>query len=140
MLDQVSKAWIFKEIGPGEGRVITPLLSISPSWNEGTAFSLVHGVAPLLLVAVALAITIILSVLIFRSRSPVEGAALGAVIGGALANVIDRIRFGAVRDFIDAHWNSLHWPTFNVADTCVVSGLLLFVAVDYFRYRTVPGV
>ena len=140
LLDQMSKALIFERIGPGEEQILGPLLSISPGWNEGTAFGLAQGVAPWLLVAVALAITIFLAALIFRSRSPVEGAALGAVIGGALANVIDRIRFGAVRDFIDAHWNSLHWPTFNVADMCVVSGLLLFVAVDYFRHRTVPGV
>lgn len=139
LFDQISKALIFEQIGPGEELALGPLLSISPGWNEGAAFGLAQGVAPWLLVAIALAITIFLAALIFRSRSPVEGAALGAAIGGALANVVDRFRFGAVRDFIDAHWNSLHWPTFNVADMFVVGGLLLFAAVDHFRHRGAPS-
>ena len=133
LLDQMSKALIFEQIAPGEELALGPLLSILPGWNEGTAFGLAQGVAPLLLVAVALAISIFLAALIFRSRSPVEGTALGVAIGGALANVVDRVRFGAVRDFIDVHWNSLHWPTFNVADIFVVSGLLLFALVDHRR-------
>lgn len=138
LFDQMSKALIFEQIGQGEELALGPLLSILPGWNEGTAFGLAQGVAPLLLVVVALAIITFLAALILRSRSPVEGAALGTAIGGALANVIDRLRFGAVRDFIDVHWNSLHWPTFNVADIFVVSGLMLFVAVDHFRHRNAP--
>lgn len=138
LLDQSSKAMIFERIASGQKLELGPLLSISPGWNEGTAFGLAQGVAPWLLIAVALAITTFMGVLIFRTRSPLEGAALGAVIGGALANLMDRMRFGAVRDFIDAHWNTFHWPTFNVADMFVASGLLLFVAVDYFRHRTAP--
>ena len=140
LVDQMSKALVFERIGPGEELAVGSLLSILPGWNEGTAFGLAQGVAPLLLVGVALVITAFLAALLFKSRSPVEGAALGAAIGGALANVVDRIRFGAVRDFIDVHWNALHWPTFNVADIFVVSGLLLFVVVEHFRHRNASKV
>lgn len=140
LVDQMSKALVFERIGPGEELAVGSLLSILPGWNAGTAFGLAQGVAPLLLVGVALVITALLAALLFKSRSPVEGAALGAAIGGALANVVDRIRFGAVRDFIDVHWNALHWPTFNVADMFVVSGLLLFVVVDHFRHGNAPRV
>lgn len=140
LLDQMSKALVFERIGPGEELAVGSLLSILPGWNEGTAFGLAQGVAPLLLVGVALVITAFLAALLFKARSPVEGAALGAAIGGALANVVDRIRFRAVRDFIDVHWNALHWPTFNVADMFVVSGLLLFVVVEHFRHRNASKV
>ena len=135
LLDQASKAVVFANIRPGEELVATPLLSIFPGWNHGAAFGLAQGTAPLLLIALALAISAWLAALIIRSPSPVEGAALGAAIGGALANVADRIRFGAVRDFIDVHWNALHWPTFNAADIFVVGGLLLFAVGDLHRQR-----
>lgn len=135
LIDQASKAVVFTNVRPGEELVVTPLLSIFPGWNHGAAFGLAQGTAPLLLIVLALAISAWLAALIIRSQSPVEGAALGAAIGGALANVADRIRFGAVRDFIDVHWNALHWPTFNAADIFVVGGLLLFAFGDLHQQR-----
>lgn len=139
LVDQASKAVVFANIRSGEEIVVVPLLSIVPGWNPGTAFGLAHSTAPLLLVMIALAVCAWLATLIIKSRSPVEGAALGAAIGGALGNVADRIRFGAVRDFIDVHWNSLHWPTFNAADMFVVGGLLLFAFSDVYRQRKQRG-
>ena len=135
LLDQASKAVVFANIRGGEEVVVVPLLSIVPGWNPGTAFGLAQGAAPLLLVVIALAVCAWLAALIIKSRSPFEGAALGAAIGGALGNVADRIRFGAVRDFIDVHWSSLHWPTFNAADMFVVGGLLLFAFAEIYRQR-----
>lgn len=135
LLDQVSKAGVFADLEPGEELVLAPILSILPSWNEGTAFGLAQGTAPLLLIALALAISAWLATLVIKTPSPLEAVGLGAAIGGALANVADRVRFGAVRDFIDVHWNALHWPTFNAADMFVVGGLLLFVLADYRRQR-----
>lgn len=133
VIDQATKAAVFATLRPGEDVALVPIFSILPSWNEGTAFGLAQGAAPLLLIVLALAISGWLATLIIKSTSPVEAAGLGAVIGGALGNVADRIRFGAVRDFIDLHWGSLHWPTFNGADMFVVGGLLLFVATDLRR-------
>lgn len=135
LLDQASKAVVFANLRPGEDIVVAPLLSVLPGWNQGAAFGLAQGTAPLLLIVLALAISAWLAVLIIKSPSPVEGAALGAAIGGALGNVTDRVRFGAVRDFIDVHWNALHWPTFNAADMFVVGGLLLFAVADLHRQR-----
>ena len=135
VLDQASKAAVFAEVRPGEELVLAPLLSILPGWNQGAAFGLGQETAPLLLVALALGVSAWLTTLIIRSRSLVEAAALGAAIGGALGNVADRIRFAAVRDFIDVHWNALHWPTFNAADMFVVSGLLLFASADLIWQR-----
>lgn len=54
---------------------------------------------------------------------------LGLAIGGALSNVVDRLMFGAVRDYIDLYWGTLHWPAFNLADVAIVIGLSLLVLV-----------
>lgn len=133
--DQASKAAVFANLNPGEENVLLPIFSILPGWNVGTAFGLAQGTAPLLLVTLALAISAWLAVLLLKTPSVLEASGLGAAIGGALANVADRVRFGAVRDFIDLHWDALHWPTFNAADVFVVGGLLLFVLADSLRQR-----
>lgn len=135
VVDQASKAGVFANLNRGEEMVLLPILSILPGWNEGTAFGLGQGTAPLLLVTLALAISAWLAVLLIKTPSTLEAVGLGAAIGGALANVADRIRLGAVRDFIDVHWEALHWPTFNAADMFVVGGLLLFVLADFLRQQ-----
>lgn len=135
LLDQVSKATVFEIVQPGEGLVLAPMLSILPGWNEGMAFGLAQSTAPWLLIALALTISAWLAWLIVKTPSRIEAAGLGAAVGGSIANVADRIRFGAVRDFIDLNWNALHWPTFNAADIFVVGGLLLFAVADLHRQR-----
>lgn len=139
LFDQISKAVVFAKLLPGDELILSPFLSILPGWNEGTAFGLASGTTPWLLVAVALAISAWLVKLLIKSSSMPEALGLGAAIGGALANVIDRLRFKAVRDFVDIHWEAYHWPTFNAADVFVVSGLLLFVLADRRRQKEDPG-
>lgn len=63
----------------------------------------------------------------------IAGIALGSTIGGALANVVDRIQFGAVRDFIDLQWKSAYWPTFNLADALVLTGLIGYVVISHLQ-------
>lgn len=135
LLDQLSKHLIFANVRPGDELVLGPNFSVLPGWNEGTAFGLAQATAPLLLVALALGFTAWLTALVMRTPSSSAAVGLGATIGGALANVADRLRYGAVRDFIDVHWNALHWPTFNGADIFVVGGLLLFIAADFQQDR-----
>ena len=130
ILDQKSKDFAFTILDQGEKLALAPLVSLIPGWNEGTAFGIARGTGPWLLILIALLVTAWLFALLIRSRSLISGAALGAAIGGALANVADRMRFGAVRDFIDVHWNSAHWPTFNMADVFVVTGLLMFLFAE----------
>ena len=125
--DQSTKAVIFEAAAPGAEIVVAPVLSISPGFNAGIAFGMASGAAPWALIVVGLALSAGLTWLLARSGSRAAGAVLGAVVGGALGNLADRLRFGAVRDFIDVHWGSLHWPAFNIAAAGVVMGLLLFV-------------
>ncbi len=139
LLDQISKAAVFATFSPGDELTLAPFLSILPGWNEGTAFGLADGIAPWLLVAVALVVSGWLGILLIKSSSMPEALGLGAAIGGALANIIDRLRFEAVRDFIDIHWDAYHWPTFNAADMFVIGGLVLFVLADLRRQKQVRG-
>ena len=100
-------------------------------WNPGVSFGIFSAAQmPLLLVVAALAIAAVLLVLLFRAEGCFAAAAYGLIIGGALGNVLDRARFGAVLDFIDVHVKQYHWPAFNIADSsiCLGAGLLILAA------------
>lgn len=127
VLDQATKAVIFDAVAPGTEILVAPFFSLAPGHNSGVAFGMAAGAAPWILIAIGIALSVWLATLLTRVHSLSAGAALGAAIGGALGNIADRLRFGAVRDFIDLHWSSFHWPAFNIADASLVTGLLLFV-------------
>ena len=84
------------------------------------------------LALLALAIVAALSVWLWRAQNRLVAAALGLLIGGALGNVLDRLRHGAVTDFLDFYLGAYHWPAFNLADVAVVSGVALLL-LDGFR-------
>lgn len=131
--DQGSK-WALLEIvglreNPRNIRVL-PVFDIVMWWNQGTSFSLFRtseAWGPYVFSIAALAIIGILVVWLSRIASPVLAAALGAVIGGALGNVVDRLRFHAVADFFYAHLGDYGWPAFNVADSLIVVGIGVLV-------------
>ena len=89
------------------------------------------------LVALALVITAILVVWLVKVNDKFKALALGLIIGGAVANVIDRIRFSAVADFLDFHVGALHWPAFNLADAAITIGVC-FLLIDAFNERREP--
>ena len=104
-------------------------------WGQRCASlpSRMFGGAPWWVLALlALAIVAALSVWLWRAQNRLVAAALGLLIGGALGNVLDRLRHGAVMDFLDFHLGVYHWPAFNLADVAVVSGVALLL-LDGFR-------
>ncbi|MCK5296502.1 MAG: signal peptidase II [Alphaproteobacteria bacterium] len=126
LLDQISK-WLVFEVLMQQTHVIrvTPFFNIVSAWNRGISFSMFssnHPLTPIILSTLAL---IIVGCLIRWLRDVKDCwtvVALGLIIGGAVGNIIDRIRFGAVYDFLDFYVGSYHWPAFNVADSCVSIG------------------
>ena len=88
--------------------------------NDGVTFGMLGGAPWWSLIALALAICIWLGVMLFRAENAVEALAYGAIIGGALGNVIDRVRYRAVTDFLDFYIGTTHWPAFNMADIFVM--------------------
>ena len=124
---------------------ITSFFNIVMAWNTGVSFSLFDGMGIMgvyFLITIALVITLIFAYWLMHSAHPVNGLSYALVIGGALGNVIDRARFGAVIDFLDVHAYGYHWPAFNIADISVVTGIGLLIIVSLFfdlegkeRYR-----
>lgn len=140
--DQLSKHYMLFVLHlPIVGHI--PLVEIGPFgfdltmvWNRGVTFGLLAGDAAWTqwgLGAIALVIAGVLLRWLARAENRTTAFALGAVIGGAVGNVIDRVRFGAVADFFDAHAFGWHWYVFNVADAAIVLGVLALVADALFR-------
>ena len=144
--DQASKWWVLHVIHlPEQGSItVLPVLSLTMVWNQGVTFGLFHqtGTAgPWILAGVALAVVAALGVWLFRAESRVVAVALGAVSGGAVGNVIDRVRYGAVVDFIHAYAFGWSWYVFNVADAAIVCGVaaLMLDGLRPSRNRLQPG-
>lgn len=140
--DQASKWWILEVARlPEVGHI--PLLEAGPLgldltmvWNRGVTFGLLSGDGAwnhIILAVLAAAIAGFLLRWMTRAENRLTAVALGAVVGGAVGNVIDRVRFGAVVDFVDAHGWGWHWYVFNVADAAIVCGVLALVADALFR-------
>jgi signal peptidase II len=131
--DQASKWWVLNVLDLPELRqvVLLPVLNLTMVWNHGVTFGLLNGLGDwghVILAVVALAVVVALGFWLRRAESRLMAAAIGAIAGGAVGNVIDRVRFGGVVDFIHAHvdtpWGDLSWYVFNVADAAIVAGVI----------------
>ena len=127
LVDQLTKAYISRHYGEFEFTTLLPVLDIPRMHNVGAAFSFLadaSGWQRWLFIALAVGVSIAIVVWLFRMpRSKVLLAAgLSLVLGGAIGNVIDRIRLGYVVDFIHFHWDRAYFPAFNVADSAITVG------------------
>lgn len=105
---------------------VTPFLNVVMVWNYGVSFGLFNNQSTenaLVLVGIAAILAFILLVWMLGHKDQYVSAALALAVGGAFGNIIDRMRFGAVVDFIDVHAYGHHWPAFNLADSCIVLGI-----------------
>lgn len=141
LLDQVSK-WAITSLvmdpacvappftQPGCAIPVLSFFNLTLVYNPGVTFGLGGELGPLVLSALALAIAVGLVVWLRRVDSLLLAIAVGGIIGGAIGNVIDRLRFGAVVDFLDVYipGSALpHWPAFNLADSAIVVGVGIIV-------------
>ncbi|HEY0184094.1 MAG TPA: signal peptidase II [Rhodopila sp.] len=134
--DQLSKWWVLNGLDLPSLRqvVLLPVLNLTMVWNRGVTFGLLNGLGSwghVVLGGVALAVVVALGIWLYRAESKVVAVAIGAIAGGAIGNVIDRVRFGAVVDFIHAHvdtpWGDYSWYVFNVADAAIVCGVAALI-------------
>ena len=126
MLDQGSKELLIPRLADISVIPILPFFNIVMVWNYGISFGMFaeHN-QPYIWVAVSLLIVGILLHWLWNTTSMWVAVALGLTIGGALGNVVDRIRYGAVADFFDFYIQNLHWPAFNIADSAIFIGVVL---------------
>lgn len=128
VLDQITKRWLLEtmEFSTRSLIEITSFFNLVLVWNHGISFGILSGQrVPLLLIILALAVIIVLFSWLARANDRFITIGVGLVIGGAAGNVIDRVRFGAVVDFLDFHLMGLHWPAFNVADSSIFIGVVV---------------
>jgi signal peptidase II len=136
-LDQASKAAIENGLQLYQSIPILPVLEITRLYNTGAAFSFLAGAAGWqrwLFTALALIVSSALVLWLRRINrgAPLLASAVALILGGALGNVIDRLRLGQVVDFINAHWGHHYFPAFNVADSAITIGAALLL-LDAWR-------
>lgn len=143
--DQASKWAVLNILDlPARGTLpVLPVLSLTMVWNQGVTFGLLHqdgAAGPWILAGIAIAVVIALAVWLRRAETRLVASALGAIGGGAIGNVVDRLRFGAVVDFLHAHAFGYSWYVFNIADATIVCGVvaLLLDGVRPARSRLQP--
>jgi signal peptidase II len=139
VLDQLTKWWVLADLmDPPVVIEVTRFFNIVLVWNRGVSFGLFDSDShwgPILLSGLALVISVVLLIWLTRAGSRLSAVAIGMVLGGAVGNVIDRIRFGAVVDFLDFHALGYHWPAFNVADSAISVGVGLLLYDGLFENR-----
>jgi signal peptidase II len=135
-LDQLSKFAILEWVmSPPRVIEILPVLNIVLAFNRGVSFSMLTSDAvysQYLLSLLALAVCGGLLMWVRSATDTYTRIAAGFIIGGAIGNVIDRLRVGAVVDFIDLHWGAMHWPAFNVADSAIFVGAAILIVDALF--------
>ena len=130
--DQLSKYLVLNFVVDEYSAIaLTPFFNVVRAWNTGVSFSMFNngGMTGIVgLTVVALVIVAFLLNWLRKENSKTVQVALGLIIGGALGNVVDRVRFGAVFDFLDFHLAGHHWPAFNLADSCICIGAVVIIA------------
>lgn len=124
-VDQLVKALVLAQLEAYRPIEVTPFFNLVLVWNKGVSYGMLAEAGqqgPWLLMLLTAAIGGFLLVWLWRETRPLTRAALWLVLAGAAGNAIDRLRFGAVVDFLDFHAFGYHWPAFNVADSAIVIG------------------
>lgn len=139
-LDQLTKSIVVKKISLYSSVHILPKLDFTLMYNTGSAFSFLSNAGSWhLWFFLVFSMLMSLVILVWIMRTPLTQSkqllSLSLILGGALGNLIDRVHYGHVIDFIDVYYNHYHWPAFNVADSAISVGAVLFLFCGLSRQR-----
>jgi signal peptidase II len=139
ILDQLSK-WVMFDFVFAERNFIpvTGFFNFARVHNRGASFGMFavgEAWGPWVLSGIAVAISVALAVWLWRAQTRWLSAALGLILGGALGNLIDRARYGAVTDFLDFYVGTYHWPAFNLADSAITVGVVMLLGESLIAGR-----
>jgi signal peptidase II len=139
VFDQLTKFAIERVFEYGDVKRLTGFFNLVLTYNKGAAFSFLREASgwqgPVLSAVAVVASAVIVFLLTRHSDQRLFSLALSLILGGALGNLIDRLLYGHVIDFLDFHYAGWHWPAFNVADSAIVCGALLLVFEELTRMR-----
>ncbi|MBV5331629.1 lipoprotein signal peptidase, partial [bacterium] len=139
LIDQISKITITRTFQLGEEKVITSFFNLVLAYNKGAAFSFLSnsgGWQRYFFTAIGIgAATYIILLLKKHGGQRMFAWSMSLILGGAIGNVIDRLLYGHVVDFLDFHWRGAHFPAFNIADASICCGVFLFIATQWHHDR-----
>jgi len=140
-IDRVSKILILKNLSNNSSSeiYINSFLNFSLAWNNGIGFGILQIEHFFFYMIISIIITMINFVLIYwmlASSNYLESIFVSIILGGSLGNLFDRYYYNAVPDFIDLHYESFHWFTFNIADIFITIGIIGLVTIDLFKIKT----
>jgi len=137
VIDRASKEYVIKFFLSYQepSYYLFPFLNLTLVWNSGMAFGLFESESNTyhIISAIIASVIIILIIWLYKSILLVEKIALSIVIGGAIGNLFDRIKYNAVPDFIDMHYRDFHWFVFNVSDVVITIGIILLLLSDILK-------
>ncbi|HYM73950.1 MAG TPA: signal peptidase II [Stellaceae bacterium] len=143
-IDQVGKHLVLQHFGTlacvNRSEAVTGFFDLVSTCNRGMSFGLFNSGQGLSVPLFTIAAAVIVAILIFwlsRVNSDMLASAIGLIIGGAIGNVIDRLRFGGVVDFLYFHLGSWYWPAFNLADSAICIGVLVMLFEGLLSRRPV---
>lgn len=139
LLDQATKLTVERLFDYGDVRPVTGFFNLVLTYNKGAAFSILanaSGWQDEFLTWVGIGASLFILYLLARhGTQKLFSLSLALILGGAIGNVIDRIAYGHVIDFLDFHYAGWHWPAFNVADSAIVTGAALLILDELLRVR-----
>ena len=139
LLDQVTKFIVFRGLLDTESEIVVlPVFSLVKRYNTGISFSILatdHAVGPWVFALLATIIAFGLLIWLSQTAERLPAVGLALIVGGAIGNVVDRVREGAVMDFLLFHWHDLAWPAFNLADSAITIGVALLIYDGLFGGR-----
>lgn len=130
ILDFLTKKIIVAKIMPHESINVLPFLRIVHVENKGAAFGVLASLGNNIFIIISFIAILFIVIYISRVKKRMELFSLSLILGGAAGNLIDRIRIGKVIDFIDIFIGDWHWPSFNVADSALTVGIILFLVLN----------
>ena len=139
LIDQLTKIAIERAFDYGDVHPVTGFFNLVLTYNKGAAFSFLasaSGWQKHFLTVIGIGASLFILYLLARHGSQkLFSLALAMILGGAIGNVIDRLAYGHVVDFLDFHVGGWHWPAFNMADSAIVGGAILLVVDELLRVR-----
>lgn len=144
LLDQGSKYWILYvlDLPSRESVPVLPFFNLTMVWNRAITFGMLGGLAGMgriVFTVLALAVVLVLTIWLARTTRPWVAAGLGAVMGGAIGNVIDRLHYGAVVDFVHLHAYGYSFYVFNLADASIDCGVAILLFDSLTERRGLAG-
>ncbi len=137
LLDLGTKALILNALTLGSQIEVTPFFNLVLAMNKGISFSMFSGAGAWVLTSLAIIICAFLIYFMVKEKNKFCKTCLALILGGAIGNIVDRIRFKAVVDFLDFHAFGYHWPAFNIADSAICIGVaLLLFHMTFYKEKT----